>query len=150
MTQYKIIHRILAVGSNLKKWKIKDSDKCSDCNNIDTIEHFIYECPNVIQLWTSIQIWWKSIFQFTIEISCLEIIFGLPNENNDNDIHIYNFVILYAKNYIYVNKKKSKNLNLYEFLLQLKQELKLKKNMAKYQHKTEKFNLKWGELYNRL
>jgi hypothetical protein len=39
---------------------------------------------------------------------------------------------------------------MYEFQLQLKQELKLKKNMAKEYHKIEKFNLKWGELYNKL
>jgi hypothetical protein len=91
MTQYKIIHRILAVGSNLKKWKIKNSDKCPECNNIDTIEHFIYECPNTLQLWTSIQIWWKSIFHFTIALSSLEIIFGLPNEIKTTT---YIFIIL--------------------------------------------------------
>ena len=150
MTQYKIIHRILAVGSNLKKWKITNSDKCAECNHIDTIEHFIYECPHTLQLWTSIQIWWKSIFHFSIAISSLEVIFGLPNENKDSAIHIYNLVILYAKNYIYVNKKKSKNLSLYEFQLQLKQELKLKKNLAKEHHKIKNFYLKWGELYNQL
>ena len=144
MTQYKIIHRTLAVGSNLKNWKITDSDKCTECNNTDTIKHFIYECPNTLQLWSSIQGWWKNIFYFSIPISSLEIIFGLPNQNKDNTIHIYNLVILYAKHYIYVHKK-GKNLNLYEFQLQLKQELKLKKQYAKEHNKITNFNLKWGE-----
>jgi hypothetical protein len=150
MTQFKIIHRILAVGHNLKKWKRIPSDKCTICNSIDTIEHFIYELPNTLALWNSIQGWWKSIFQFSIPITALEIIFGLPNENQDNTINIYNLVILYAKHYIYVSKKKGKTLNLYEFQLDLKQELKFKKNYAKENNKVHLYNQKWGELYNNL
>jgi hypothetical protein len=41
------------------------------------------------------------VFKFTIDISVLEIIFGLPNENNDKTINLYNYIILYAKYYIY-------------------------------------------------
>jgi hypothetical protein len=150
MTQYKIIHRILAVGCNLKKWKITINDQCSECKSKDTIEHFIYDCPISLQLWASIHAWWKNVFHFSIQITSLEIIFGLPNENKDNMIHIYNLVILYAKHYIYTNKKKDKPLSLYEFQVQLKRELKLKKEYAKQQQKVDKFNLNWGELYDNL
>jgi exonuclease III len=149
-TQYKIINRILAVGCNLKKWKITTNDECKDCKSKDTIEHFISECPTTKQLWKSIQNWWKNLFLFAIKISSLEIIFGLPNENKDSMIHVYNFVILYAKHYIYTNKKMSKPLSLYEFLLQLKYELKLKKEYAKQQQKVHKFNITWGQLYDNL
>jgi hypothetical protein len=65
-------------------------------------------------------------------------------------IHIYNLVILYAKHYIYTNKKKEKPLCLYEFQVQLKRELKLKKEYAKQQQKVHKFNITWGELYDNL
>ena len=121
--------------------KITDSDECNEYKSKDTIEHFIFECPNTLQLWTSIHAWWKNIFHFSIQITSLETIFGLPNENKDNTIHIYNLVILYAKHYIYINKKKGKPLSLYEFLLQLKSELKLKKQYAKQQQKIDKFHL---------
>jgi hypothetical protein len=46
-------------------------------------------------------------------------------------------------NIIYINKKKGKPLSLYEFQLQLKTELKLKKEYAKQQQKVDKFNLNW-------
>ena len=149
-TQYKIINRIIAVGCNLKKWKITNSYECNDCKSKDTIEHFIFECPNTSQLWKSIQNWWKNLFLFSIQISSLEIIFGLPNETKDSMIHIYNFVILYAKHYIYTNKKMGKSLSLYEFHLQLKHELKLKKEYAKQQQNVHKFNITWGQLYDNL
>ena len=42
MVQYKLIHRILAVNHNLKKWEKIESDRCDSCDQVDTIEHFIY------------------------------------------------------------------------------------------------------------
>ena len=108
MTQYKIIHRILVVNHNLKKWKRIEFEKCTECNDLDTIEHFIYECPNTLQFWKSIQGWWTSIFHFSIPISILEVIFVLPNENKENAINIYKLVVLYAKHYIYVYKQEKR------------------------------------------
>ena len=50
MTQYKVIHRILAVNHNLKKWKRIENDQCTYCQQVDTIDHFIYQCPSTAQL----------------------------------------------------------------------------------------------------
>ena len=148
MTQYKIIHRILAVNHNLKKWEKIDNETCDYCDEIDTIEHFLYQCPKTTTLWESIQTWWKTNFQFKIDISVLEIIFGLPNENNEKTINLYNYIILYAKYYIYITKKKGKQLHMYEFLLTIKKELTYKKNRLAELNQTNKFNTIWGELYN--
>jgi hypothetical protein len=108
MTQYKIVNRILAVNYNLKIWGKSDTDLCIACNQVDTIQHFIYECPKTLVMWKAIQTWWKTIFHFSIELSILEILFGIPNENKDNAINIYNYVILHAKYYIYIYQKKEK------------------------------------------
>jgi hypothetical protein len=97
MTQYKIIHRILAVNHNLIFFFKIENETCDYCNEVDTIEHFLYQCPKTMKLWESIQTWWKTNFQFKIDISVLEIIFGLPNENNEKTINLYNYIILYAK-----------------------------------------------------
>jgi hypothetical protein len=148
MIQYKIIHRILAVNHNLKKWEKKENETCEFCSEIDTIEHFLYQCPKTLKLWDSIQMWWKINFQFKIHISILEIIFGLPNEDNEKTINLYNYVILYAKYYIYITKKKEKELFLYEFLLTIKKELNYKKERLLELNQTNKFNKLWGELYN--
>ena len=96
MIQYKSIHRILAVNHNLKKWKKVEKEVCDHCNENDTIEHFIYLCSNTKKEWESLQKWWKTTFNFTIDISILEIMFGLPNENEEKMFNLYNYIILYA------------------------------------------------------
>jgi hypothetical protein len=150
MTQYKIINRILAVNYNLKMWGKSDTDLCTACSQVETIEHFIYECPKTLTLWNAIQLWWKAIFQFSIKLSVLEIIFGIPNENKDNTINIYNYVILHAKYYIYISKKQQKELYMYNLLLLLKKELKLKRINSIEKLQLHKFNRNWAELDDNL
>ena len=76
----------------------------------------------------TIQLWWKTVFHFSIKLCVLEIIFGIPNENKDNSINVYNYVILHTKYYIYITKKQQQQLHMYNLLLLLKKELKLKRN----------------------
>ena len=64
MVQYKIIHHILAINRNLKKWGKTTSSECEYCGKEETIEHFIYECVNTNPLWNSINTWWKNAFDF--------------------------------------------------------------------------------------
>ena len=90
------------------------------------LEHFIYDCTNTLDLWNSIMNWWKNEFEFIIPIIKLEIIFGVPNENKDSYINQLNTIILFAKFCIYNTKKEKKRTNLYDFLLLLKNVLKLK------------------------
>jgi hypothetical protein len=107
MTQYKIMHRIIAVNLNLKKWKGIDYSTCELCDKEDTIEHFIYECKNTKNLWLSILTWWENAFEFTIPITIMEIIFGVPNENDNEHINFLNAMILYPKHYsIHFKEKK--------------------------------------------
>ena len=101
MVQYKIVHRILATNQNLLKWEIRTNESCDFCKETDTIEHFIYECPKINPLWSSIFNWIKSVLHIDIQLSKYEILFGIPNERDDIMINNYNFIILYTKYYIY-------------------------------------------------
>jgi hypothetical protein len=150
MVQYKLIHRILAVNHNLKKWKIRDNSTCNLCGEEETIEHFIFHCSDTTTLWASIMKWWKTEFEFSIPITILEVLFGIPNERNDKYINLLNVIILYAKHYIYYAKKKEERVDLYNYLLALKIELKLKKNYYKENNKINIFNSKWLELYEKI
>ncbi len=42
--QYKILHRTLPCNEKLKNIKIKSESTCSNCNEIDTITHFLIDC----------------------------------------------------------------------------------------------------------
>ena len=67
--------------------------------------------------------WWTALFEFSINLTTLELIVGIPTFNNDTLINLYKPVILYGKHCIYINKKKNNTISVYEFLLELKQEM---------------------------
>jgi DNA-directed RNA polymerase subunit L len=124
--QYKITHRILACNDKLNTWKIKDNKICNFCDQIDTIEHYLYTCEDTYTLWQHIFKWWTNATGIGMPISCNEILFGLPNPNKDIVIKHYNYLIIYAKYYINKCKQTNAELFLYTFLLQLKNAIMLK------------------------
>jgi hypothetical protein len=42
---YKLLHRILVTNKELKRFKIRNDDICSQCKNPDSLEHTFLECP---------------------------------------------------------------------------------------------------------
>ena len=53
---FKVLHGILACNKNLKNWKIRLNDHCDVCNQIQTIEHLLYNCHYVKPLWQIVNI----------------------------------------------------------------------------------------------
>ena len=51
---FKIIHGILPCNLNLFRWKIKDSNFCDVCQEIQSIEHLLFECQYVKPLWDKV------------------------------------------------------------------------------------------------
>jgi hypothetical protein len=146
--QYKITHRIIACNYNLKIWKIKTSDQCNFCDKQDTIEHFFYECNTTYTFWQHIFNWWATNIKIWFSIDTYEIIFGIPNERDEAIVNQLKKIILYGKYYIYGSKKKETELNLYEFLMELRKQLKSKHEIMTSNCSENKFQQLWGDLYN--
>jgi hypothetical protein len=79
-----------------------------------------------------------------------ETIFGIPNAEQDNFIKRLNFILLCANYYIYKNKKAESNLDLYEFLHDIKMRLEFTKEYMYTNGKQVKFDTLWLELYDKL
>jgi hypothetical protein len=122
---FKVTHRILAVGERLKTWKIKDTDKCEVCNEKDTVEHFLVTCQEVLSFWQQVFNWWQSLTNIRFPLLVYEILFGIPNDSNEILITHFNYVLLNGNYYIYKNKMKQEKLHLYEFIMDCKNRLKL-------------------------
>ena len=52
--QYKIIHRYFSCKYQLNKWNIEDSNRCTYCQEIDTLTHYFVECESVRSFWNSL------------------------------------------------------------------------------------------------
>lgn len=89
--QYRIIHRFLPTNRFLFSRRVIDSQSCSFCGRIDTLEHFLYDCGKVCQIW-------QKLFQ-TLNIRCQNpanaCIFGLLGGTDAN-----NTIILLVKQYL--------------------------------------------------
>ncbi len=103
--QYKMIHYTIAFNQWLNRIKIKESETCFYCNQIDNIPHFFINCEQTKAFWKTWGLWWKRLTNFKIRqqydiIEC--ILFGFPG--NTNNIIIINYCIISA-NILFTRKK---------------------------------------------
>jgi hypothetical protein len=143
--QFKITHRVLACNYNLKIWKVRENNCCDNCGEVDTIEHMLCECVEVNTFWKRIFNWWASNMKIWFEVGTYETVFGIPNDFGEQIINQLNFFILVAKYYIYNCKKTASCMHVYEFLLDIKNRIIMKKHIM-CEHDDKRFNKCWGEL----
>ena len=153
--QYRINHRILACNNWLKQIKIKDSNRCTFCNEIDTIQHFLLHCHRTNHFWNSFRNWWNRISNigivfphFTSNTDEINILFGFPG-GTENGL-VLNYCAWYAKYYIYLQKLNTQvNIDFYQSLPFLKQKLEIEKKINQKNNTENKFN-KFTNIYENL
>ena len=80
--QYKLLNRIIACQTNLKKWKITDHESCRMCGNTEAIEHLFFSCPHTKSFWKQLQNWFCTSFQTNIRLSMVDILVSIPYLSN--------------------------------------------------------------------
>jgi hypothetical protein len=121
---FKITHRTLACKQNLYRWKIKLDNICDLCQNeTDSIEHHLLACPQILPFWDRFFHWWKTSMKMLFPVDTYDVLFGIPNPNNDVTITQLNYMLLQATYYIYVCRQRSAKADLYEYLRICKKEL---------------------------
>ena len=144
--QFRILHRILATNSYLKKIKIKNCDLCTLCNSEpETIIHIFLQCPHVMPIWTSLSLHIFNTTSKRIGFNIENIIFG--EEFNRRNI-VVNFIILNAKQYFYTNFKKAKNPTLQGLVLYLKYKYNVERCIWIFKGKLQTFVKIWREYIN--
>ena len=141
--QYKILHRFFPCNYIVHKWYPHHSALCSDCNLEDTIEHYFYECSIALKFWIQFYKWWKNVTLCNINLCLHDIIFGVFNPTNCLLIKSLNFCILLGKSFIYKKKKKSQEVTMYIYLIELKNRLQVENVIACQNGQEEHFNNQW-------
>ena len=146
--QFKIIHNIYPCGLKLKHWRIFSSSTCLDCNQVDTLNHHLYNCIVIQTFWSSIEKWWNDICptcdcefnrEQNILLGCIE-----------KSCHQYqiNYIILAAKWYIYRTKYLKGKCFALDFLIELKAKLKVEEYIYKKTNKYSRFIDLWWSIQN--
>ena len=114
---FKLLHGILPCNLNLFRWKIKAHPTCDVCGEIQSIEHLIYSCSYVKQLWHSVSTLLGSVVDFRTIIGCKRRI------NNEYILTLVSFLIY--KDWLLLSLE-NKSRNKYINLKYIKQELNLR------------------------
>ena len=94
--QWKIIHRIYPSGTVAKRMKIRETDTCKFCPEVDTLAHFFHGCQVVKLLWNEVE---RAIEQITgkfLPITQEIALFGLDLPDREANTEV-NKIILVAK-----------------------------------------------------
>ena len=139
--QYRIIHRIIPCNEWLFNIKIKDNKTCNFCNEIDDIAHFFIYCKLVKLFWKTWSKWWNSLSKTDIS-NCNDaeecILFGFHGE--DDLTQVLNYIILTAKEYIYIQRLTNENrIDFLTYLPILKKKLYIEELICKKNNTIHKF-----------
>ena len=74
--QYKIFHRFFPCQYTLSIWYKDEQPNCNNCNCVDYLEHYFYECKDVNRFWAAIENWWKTILETSIPLNVKYVLFG--------------------------------------------------------------------------
>ena len=119
--QLKIIRRILATNSYLKKVKVTGSDLCRLCGQeSETLLHLFVMCPSAKDIWLSIQNWINAKLGKNIVINRTMKILGYTLQ--DKNFWCVNFILLCTRFSIFSCATKNNKPN----FLQIQKFIKLK------------------------
>ncbi len=112
---FKILHKILPCGENLKRWRKKDDDACTICGETESIVHLIYKCRYAANIWSIVQ---KCL---NTEISLNDLIFGV---NNNLELNFIISVVVYLiykewSNLSLVNERRPQTPNIRRYISEL-------------------------------
>ena len=137
-----INHNILVTNKLLYQMKINENGLCSFCQtNNETIIHLFWQCNKTQQFITNVKEW---LMKYNIQCDINEKYFLLGLQEEHRYTKVTNFILLYAKYYIYLARCKKQNLNMNVFQNKLKVMYKVHKEIAFSHQEDENFNKDWN------
>ena len=143
--QFQVNHRTLITNRKLFQFGIRDNDHCDVCATTETISHLLYECPNVRELWTELQLWLERSLNTNIFVSSTDILLGNPR--NDP---VTNCIFLITKHEIYKQKWNRTRLTIHKLKIIIKHHMDLECYLGKIRGNQEKTMGKWASIYHHL
>ena len=148
--QTRLIHRILPTNKYLFTCKLKDSSTCHFCmHEIETLSHLFWNCVHVKKFWNDLlKLLQDKCMHCTRLILNEQLILFGTSDNICIDKPL-NFIILFAKFYIYKCRFQDNLPNTTTFLRQLQHRFTIEKTIAFKNNKHREFERNW-QLYSPL
>ena len=129
---FKFLHRIIVTRKELCLYGIESDSACVYCQEPDSISHSFIHCRWSKEFFAEVIKWFNEKNGTSYSVNITELLFGkLPTEITAPSTMMLkklNYVLLFARYYLYTNKLNSKELRLREFI----QKLELKYRIEKF------------------
>ena len=146
--QYKIIHNFYPCRLKWFQWNIFESNMCTYCDATDNIIHYFVGCSYMQEFWNSLSNWWNSkCVNCNIE-NYVDVILGI-NRRECHSLQL-NFILMYAKWFIYKMKYLEKECFFLHFLPELKTRLLVEEKIYLNQSRYHKFLELWNDILQSL
>ena len=142
--QVRLLHRILPTKKYLALCNLSDSSFCSFCDQeIETLNHLFWHCGYVQTFWTDFLklLQEKCIHCTRLNLNEQLVLFG-SSDNIYTDKPI-NFILLFAKFYIYKCKFQNDRPNIRQFIMQLENRFIIERTLAFKNNKETEFDRNW-------
>lgn len=147
--QFKVFYRIIPCRLYLKTIRVLDLDRCGFCPQVDSIQHFLMECPSTRDLWNKVATWLRKAGGLDLTaLSPEEILLGtlLPAKSAP----MLNFIALFTKAYIHRQKLfYTGELSLLGLLGELKKKLRIEQLICRLEGRYRRFT-KWERVFQAL
>lgn len=147
---YRIAYRIIPTRVYLHNIHVIDSELCSVCSLRDDLLHFFFDCVEVKPFWDSLATWVdqnEEIMDFPDDLAEEDFLLGTTSKTPAH--YLLNFVIMWAKFYIYKIKIFGNGqLDVLQFLLELKSRLALERLACFRDSSYNKRFKRWEAFYN--
>ena len=104
-----------------------------------------------MSFWKSIEAWMSELFNVFIPLKITDVMFGIPHrKTQDNILYRLNFITIYGKWYIYINKKEQKHFTFNGFKNYLKHILSVEELVAINKNVSRLFTERWSHVMQNL
>ena len=142
--QYKYLMRIVPNNQFLYKCNISNSSLCDFCSmHVETNKHLFWEFQYSRAFWTDLEIFFNEK-QITVRLDYKMISFGYTEWSSSS--YLLNFLIIYAKYFIFKNKYSNTIPLFAHFINYLRYIEKVEKVIASAKDKVQIHNEKWVKL----
>ena len=124
---FKLLHRIVPCGLSLSKWNHNISERCCYCNEVESIEHMLFNCTRVQRIWNIVNT------MLSLKMNVKYIVIGFPySEYSEKEYCISVVAYFIYKTWLLYSLKRQGNFPTCDLKLRVKNELFWKIETLKY------------------
>jgi len=142
--QMRLVHRIIGTNISLKWMGVTNDDKCGFCNEeTESIEHLFWRCSIVNRFWKDLANCLNRDCGYMDNLKLNEELILFGQTNGFISDHIFDFIFLFGKFYVYKCKLGNVHPDINLFRMQLSYRYQVEKYLASINLEYDLFEKQW-------